>query len=86
MTMPAAAYFQGATSSFLASATIVVFCAVAAGPVRGTTLAERRARLVPQPQPRQLDQHGLRNLGLPAFDTPCSWSTERLAKAWVPLA
>ena len=60
MTMPAVAYFQSATSSFLASATIVVF--LRRPPLCRTRSWNQRlsaeAPLVPQPQPRQFDHHG----------------------------
>src|SRR5712672_501294 len=58
MTTPAFTYFQSATSSFRASATIVVLRR--RRPLRFDSFVkpkgERRVRLIAQPQPGELDQ------------------------------
>ena len=60
MTTPAVTYFQSATSSFRASATMVVLrrtTAVAVVPFLEPQ-SERRLRLMAQPEPGELDQGG----------------------------
>src|SRR5271166_7185534 len=79
MTTPAVAYFQSATSSFRASATIVVLRSRA---LLRLTRSWNQSVSADCGWWRSHSQAScnivVRSLGLPALDTPCSWATDPL--------
>lgn len=79
ITTPAVTYFQRATSSFLAKATIVTFLArEPSRPTRSWNHRESDEAGWCRSQSQAISTAIARRRGLPAFETPCSWLIDPL--------